>query len=73
MTATEKPAPAADDTGRPTAHDDAGPPSPPTGHVIVYGVRGVGLRTVEQLHAAGSPWSSSRRARRTPTRSPSAC
>jgi len=52
MTATEKPAPAADDTGRPTAHDDAGPPSPPTGHVIVYGVRGVGLRTVEQLHAA---------------------
>ena len=53
MTATEKPAPAADDTGRPTAHDDAGPPSPPTGHVIVYGVRGVGLRTVEQLHAAG--------------------
>jgi Trk K+ transport system NAD-binding subunit len=27
--------------------------SPPSGHVIVYGVRGVGLRTVEQLHAAG--------------------
>ena len=53
MTATEKPAPAADDTGRPTAHDDAGPASPPTGHVIVYGLRGVGLRTVEQLHAAG--------------------
>ena len=24
-----------------------------SGHVIVYGVRGVGLRTVEHLHAAG--------------------
>lgn len=25
----------------------------PSGHVIVHGVRGVGLRTVEHLHAAG--------------------
>ena len=35
--------------------DDAAAGGDPTlsGHVIVYGVRGVGLRTVEHLHAAG--------------------
>jgi Trk K+ transport system NAD-binding subunit len=37
------------------APDDAAAGSDPTlsGHVIVYGVRGVGLRTVEHLHTAG--------------------
>jgi Trk K+ transport system NAD-binding subunit len=31
---------------------DPAPDGPASGHVIVYGVRGVGLRTVEHLHAA---------------------
>ena len=31
----------------------AGGDPTPSGHVIVYGVRGVGLRTVEHLHAVG--------------------
>ena len=37
------------------APDGAAAGGDPTlsGHVIVYGVRGVGLRTVEHLHAAG--------------------
>jgi Trk K+ transport system NAD-binding subunit len=40
--------------GSEQGHPAATPEGPPTGgHVIVYGVRGVGLRTVEHLHAAG--------------------
>ena len=38
-----------------TTVDAASVPDQPSGHVIVYGVRGVGLRTVEHLHAADIP------------------
>ena len=50
---------ATDGIGNRSGHDAPDPsaprpaPGPAVGHVIVYGVRGVGLRTVEHLHAAG--------------------
>jgi Trk K+ transport system NAD-binding subunit len=50
MTATEGVAPAADIPAPRTPV--SGRVTTVSGHVIVYGVRGVGLRTVEHLHAA---------------------
>jgi len=41
------------DTAPVTTADGASGPAAPTAHVIVYGIRGVGLRTVEHLWAAG--------------------